>query len=264
MYNRSDLHVQKGLSSKMSDTKQERWTPRNPLGVIALFVFLIETVATISLRTMVNTPAAFVLVWFIVLYPTCIAVVFFLLLWFRREALFGPMDFADQREFSRLLRATEIKVVDKATTLSTKQMYYVLGVGYRSRKEWNDARDAFETAIKLDSRNTSALLGLADTALGEAEDTQDQAKKKELLKEALQNSNKAVEIDPSFAAAYLTRATVNATLDVGSNLVREDLERADDLNEGLRETIAKERAFKPLHKDDWFRSRFPSAQVEGV
>lgn len=87
----------------MAEPKRERWTPHNPLGVIALFVFLIETVATISLHAVADKPFASVLVWFIVLYPIGIAVTFFLLLWFKREALFGPMDFADQSEFSRLL-----------------------------------------------------------------------------------------------------------------------------------------------------------------
>src|SRR5579863_4369328 len=85
------------------DSKRRRWTPHNPLGVIALFVFLIETVATISLRAAVDKPFAAVFVWFIVLYPLFIATSFFLLLWFKREALFGPMDFTDQAEFSRLL-----------------------------------------------------------------------------------------------------------------------------------------------------------------
>lgn len=85
-------------------TEQRRhWTPKNPLGVIALFVFLIETIATISLHSVADKPFATILVWFIVLYPSGIATSFFLLLWFKREALFGPMDFTDQGEFSRLL-----------------------------------------------------------------------------------------------------------------------------------------------------------------
>lgn len=87
----------------MGESKSSRWAPQNPLGVIALFVFLIETVATVSLHAVAEKPFAAVLVWFIVLYPIGIAATFFLLLWFKREALFGPMDFADQGEFSRLL-----------------------------------------------------------------------------------------------------------------------------------------------------------------
>lgn len=87
----------------IAEQRSGRWTPHNPLGVIALFVFLIETVATISLHAVVDKPFAALLVWFIVLYPVGIALSFFLLLWKKREALFGPMDFDDQSEFSRIL-----------------------------------------------------------------------------------------------------------------------------------------------------------------
>lgn len=91
----------------MNDPIGKRWTPRNPLGVIALFVFLIETIATVSLREVAGTPFVAVFVWFIVLYPVGIALFFFFILWFKREALFGPMDFSDPGEFSRLLQKVE-------------------------------------------------------------------------------------------------------------------------------------------------------------
>ncbi|MEG9438474.1 hypothetical protein JAO29_20205 [Edaphobacter sp. HDX4] len=87
----------------MPETSRDKWTPRNPLGVIALFVFLIETIATASLKIVADKSFALILVWFIVLYPTTIALAFFLFLWHKREALFGPMDFADQSDFSKLL-----------------------------------------------------------------------------------------------------------------------------------------------------------------
>jgi tetratricopeptide (TPR) repeat protein len=91
----------------MAETKQQRWTPHNPLGVIALFVFLIETVATVSLHAVAEKPFAVVLVWFIVLYPVGIAASFFVLLWHKREALFGPMDFDKQENFITLLQKVE-------------------------------------------------------------------------------------------------------------------------------------------------------------
>ena len=242
-----------------SSSKQERWTPRNPLGVIALFVFLIETVATISLRIVVEKSLALVLVWFIVLYPIGIATTFFVILWFKREALYGPMDLPEG-EFARLLleiRETEMKV-SEARKLSTKQMYYNLGESHRLRGNWKDARSAFQAALRIDSQNTSALLGLADTGVGQAREIHDESKKNALLNEALQVSNKAVEIDPQFAPAYMTRAIVNVALDADSPQVRKDLEHADQLDNRLEEFIAEQKAFQPLHKYDWFRSRFLS------
>lgn len=105
----------------MTEPQRNRWTPHNPLGVIALFVFLIETIATISLQRVAEQPYAYVLVWFIVFYPIGIAASFFLLLWFKREALFGPMDFADQSDFSRLLRQVErIEVKQEAVGIADR------------------------------------------------------------------------------------------------------------------------------------------------
>ena len=42
----------------MGESAKDRWTPRHPLGVIALSVFLIESIATISLRTVAAKPFA--------------------------------------------------------------------------------------------------------------------------------------------------------------------------------------------------------------
>jgi tetratricopeptide (TPR) repeat protein len=136
------------LSGK--DSKQGRWTPHNPLGVIALFVFLIETVATVSLHTVAEKPFASVLVWFIVLYPIGIAITFFLLLWFKREALFGPMDFTDQSEFSRLL-------LQKVERIEVKQDVARID----SDVAFNDIFRAVEKLLQLDDPWSAINIGRA-------------------------------------------------------------------------------------------------------
>jgi tetratricopeptide (TPR) repeat protein len=90
----------------MSETLKEKLTPRNPLGIIALFVSFIEAVATVSLKFVADAKVnslLWALVSFIILYPTFIAVAFFLILLKKREVLFGPMDFADPRGFENIL-----------------------------------------------------------------------------------------------------------------------------------------------------------------
>ncbi len=87
----------------MSSVLKDRETPKNPLGIIALFVFFIEAIATVSLGTAVNTPYVGHLVWFIILYPTFIALAFFILLWVKREALYSPADFRDDAMFKDIL-----------------------------------------------------------------------------------------------------------------------------------------------------------------
>src|SRR5208282_1825931 len=109
------------------------------------------------------------------------------------------------------------------------QMYYGLGVSSRLHREWKDARAAFQKAVDIDPHNTSALLGLADTAVDEARESQDPVNRKALLEDAVHISNAAIKTDPKFASSYVSRATANAMLDVESQRVREDLEYADHL-----------------------------------
>jgi tetratricopeptide (TPR) repeat protein len=93
----------------MASVLKDRATPKNPLGIIALFVFFIEAIATVSLSFVAKTPYVGHLVWFIILYPTFIAVVFFVLLWVKREALYSPADFRDDTTFKDiLLRKVEV------------------------------------------------------------------------------------------------------------------------------------------------------------
>lgn len=172
-----------------AEPQRNRWTPHNPLGVIALFVFLIETIATISLQRVAEQPYAYVLVWFIVFYPIGIAACFFVLLWFKREALFGPMDFADQSDFSRLLRQVErievkqeaVGIVDRGTgtegveeilrtvdkLLELDDPWSVIDVGrvFLRRKEYEKSLKVFEhIRTKIGPSNESYYKLIANLA----------------------------------------------------------------------------------------------------
>ena len=68
----------------------DRFSPRNPLGIIALFVFLIEAIATVSLKSVVGTQYVPHLVWFIILYPTFIALAFFVVTPLQHERYLYP------------------------------------------------------------------------------------------------------------------------------------------------------------------------------
>lgn len=116
----------------------DRFSPRNPLGIIALFVFLIEAIATISLKFVVDTQFVAHLVWFVILYPTFISVAFFIFLWVKREAFYSPYDFRSDATFQELLRRVEVldvkqeaAKIDKSTrpneVLETVQRLVALG-----------------------------------------------------------------------------------------------------------------------------------------
>jgi hypothetical protein len=87
----------------MSEKLKQKAFPNNPLGVIALSVFFIEVIATVSLRIVVNTTFMEPLVYFIIFYPIGIPLLFFVVLIFKREVLFGPMDYREDTTFKEIL-----------------------------------------------------------------------------------------------------------------------------------------------------------------
>src|SRR5262245_31553544 len=76
---------------------------RNPLGIISLFVFFIEAIATVSLKIAISSDYVGHIVWFIILFPTLIVFLFFGTLWAKRECLYSPGEFRDDKAFVDLL-----------------------------------------------------------------------------------------------------------------------------------------------------------------
>jgi hypothetical protein len=70
---------------------------RNPLSVIALFVLLVEAITLVQVRT--QEAIAIPLVWFVVLFPTGIALLFFNTLWWGHQFLYSPMEYRSDQSF---------------------------------------------------------------------------------------------------------------------------------------------------------------------
>lgn len=108
----------------MQDIIKKRLYPRNPLGIIALFVFFIEAISTFSLKLMLEGNSEYVrhIVWFIILFPFTIALLFFATLWWKRESFYGPQDFQDEKHFVGLLdkmnqRVEDLQIRQEATQI---------------------------------------------------------------------------------------------------------------------------------------------------
>lgn len=124
--------------------------PRNPIGIIALFVSFIEVVATVSLKIIVGTPHAVYMIWFIILFPCAIASAFFVTLWTKREVLFGPMDFHKDESFTRLFALR-----DKVQQLEAKQEAAAL----EDFADINDVLRIVDKLVALD--DVSGAIGIA-------------------------------------------------------------------------------------------------------
>jgi tetratricopeptide (TPR) repeat protein len=172
----------------IAEKLKEKITPRNPLGIIALFVSFIEAVATVSLKIVADARAGILwaIVLFIILYPTIIAIFFFVILWKKREILFGPMDFPDPKSFENILlqgfQRIEVKqeaaIIDVNTALNDvyktidKLMEFndiwtavQVGRSYLERKEFDKSLQIFQYMLnKVSPSNESYCKVLANAA----------------------------------------------------------------------------------------------------
>ncbi len=93
---------------------------RNPLGVIALFVTICYLIAglvfSIGLDKLNGAEERLPFIWFIIIFPVVIFVVFVLLVCYHHEKLYGPTDFKNEDNFVKLTNAErKAKYLSEAT-----------------------------------------------------------------------------------------------------------------------------------------------------
>jgi len=74
----------------------------NPLTVIAIFSGFAEVACTVALPRLEGN-VQFIFVWFAVLFPIVLVVLFFLTMNFNRKVLYAPSDFTNEDHFLRLI-----------------------------------------------------------------------------------------------------------------------------------------------------------------
>lgn len=80
---------------------------RNPLSVIAIFAALAEVSGTIVLPFL-DTPLQELYIWFLMLFPASLVLVFFATLNFNRRALYAPSDFREEKHFFRVAEEVQL------------------------------------------------------------------------------------------------------------------------------------------------------------
>jgi hypothetical protein len=78
----------------------------NPLTLIAVFASLAEVAATAALPTLDGTVQA-QFVWFVMLFPVLLVVLFFVTLNWNHRVLYAPSDYTDETNFLRALFGDE-------------------------------------------------------------------------------------------------------------------------------------------------------------
>jgi|GEM_PF-5189379 len=87
---------------------------KNPLTIIAMFAVIAEVSGAVVLPFLSERVQA-TYVWFLMLFPFLLVVLFFVTLWAQRDALYGPSDFRDEKHFMDALmrKATPSEVAYK-------------------------------------------------------------------------------------------------------------------------------------------------------
>ncbi|MCD0495927.1 hypothetical protein LP085_03595 [Achromobacter sp. MY14] len=90
---------------------------KNPLTIIAMFAVIAEVSGAVVLPFLSERVQA-TYVWFLMLFPFLLVVLFFVTLWAKRDALYGPSDFRDEKHFMDALmrKATVSELAIKVAT----------------------------------------------------------------------------------------------------------------------------------------------------
>ena len=93
-------------------TKAKLPANMTPLLVISLFVILTEVIAGIA-ATQMKDDLQVVLVWFVIIFSSCVAIMFFVLLWFKAWMFYPPSEYAnvDVQRYVEALRGGPISIV---------------------------------------------------------------------------------------------------------------------------------------------------------
>ena len=73
----------------------------NPLTIIGIFAGIIE-VSGVTILPHMNASVQQTYVWFLIIFPILLVILFFVTLWFKHEVLYAPSDFRDETTFYRL------------------------------------------------------------------------------------------------------------------------------------------------------------------
>ena len=77
---------------------------RNPLGIIALFLMLVYGIATIvaAVAPGLDHDQRQIIIWFLVLFPVLVLIVFYRLVTNHHNKLYAPSDFVDEANFTKM------------------------------------------------------------------------------------------------------------------------------------------------------------------
>jgi len=131
----------------------------NPLTIIAIFAALSEVAGTVALG-LVDKMLQPVFIWFVMLFPVLLVVVFFLILIYKSSVFYAPSDFRDDKSYLELIQTKPYLKVISENVKSVED----------SAKEL-DSKSITEIFSKMDLRILRFLSQLVNKSISMEEQT---------------------------------------------------------------------------------------------
>lgn len=131
----------------MEDQKGILLSIKNPLSIIALFVILIEGVvsATLCSKVLTENQRSW-LILFCIIFPVIVLVFFFIVVWYKPQNLFGPLDYDDSKLYLKSLM--KMKINDEVKEIENESKPES-GPGSKSVPEVSEKNNRKELMLKI-------------------------------------------------------------------------------------------------------------------
>lgn len=132
---------------------------KNPLGVIGLFLVLVEAIASfVIIKTSLNDTLNFILVFFIVLFPIIVLRVFYLLVTKHHTKLYSPSDFKDETNFVKAYNSMtkSEELVQKRLVDENRNVDFKPSTGM-SEKDLHFLKDTLNEVVSMQKNMVKAM-----------------------------------------------------------------------------------------------------------
>ncbi|MCQ2576770.1 MAG: winged helix-turn-helix domain-containing protein [Treponema sp.] len=132
----------------------------NPLTIIGMFAVLAEIAGTVVLPILNNINIQKIFIWYVMLFPILLVILFFLTLWIVPKNLYSPTDYSDEENFMRIM--TKKDSIDDSLEKINKEVSEMMNVIKNSsdtKSEVNTSTEEFYKNLndRLDAINKKLL-----------------------------------------------------------------------------------------------------------
>lgn len=112
-------------------------TIKNPLTIIAIFAGIAEVSGTLVLPFIADENQL-IFIYFLIIFPSILIVVFFITLNFNNKALYAPSDFQNEENYIKIFKYDESKKAKIEVNVPQKQMANIINENISELKKSND------------------------------------------------------------------------------------------------------------------------------